>query len=114
MNKKIQRRIQRHKKIRRIISGDSKRPRLSVFRSNRFIYVQLIDDSLKKTIFSVSEKEIEKKGTKCEKAFEVGQLVAQKAAVKKIKKVLFDRGGYAYHGRVKHFAEGAKKGGLIF
>ncbi|MDD3711289.1 MAG: 50S ribosomal protein L18 [Patescibacteria group bacterium] len=105
----------RHVKIRSIISGTKKRPRLSVFRSNRGMFVQLIDDSAGKTLISANVKELKgSKDKKIEVAFNLGKLLAEKAKEKKISQVVFDRGGYKYHGRVKAVAEGAREGGLIF
>lgn len=96
-------------------------PRLAVFRSNKYIYAQIIDDENSRTLVASSDlklkhgnsKEIQKTG-KVEKAFEVGLALAKAATSKKINKVKFDRGGCKYHGRVKSLAEGARKGGLIF
>ncbi|MCD6471399.1 50S ribosomal protein L18 [bacterium] len=110
-------RNKRHKRIRTRVKGTTKRPRLSVFRSNRHIYLQIIDDSKGKTIVSASDLEIKdklKNKKKTNIAFEVGKLIAQKALEKKIKNVCFDRGGYKYHGRVKSAADGAREGGLNF
>ena len=104
----------RHKRIRAKISGTTERPRLSVFRSNKHIFLQLIDDSSQKTLASASDLKIKKRGTKTEIAKEVGEELAKLAKAKKIKKVVFDRGGYKYHGRVKASAEGAREGGLNF
>lgn len=105
----------RHKRVRAKIKGTSERPRLSVFRSNQHIYLQLIDDSQKKTLISSSDLEIKRKGlSKLAQAEEAGKLMAKKALVKKIKKVVFDRGGYKYHGRIKAAAEGARQAGLEF
>ncbi len=90
-------------------------PRLTVFRSNKFVYAQIIDDNHGKTIVSASEKEL--KGEipgRSQRAEEVGRMIAKKAANKKIKNVLFDRGAYKFHGRIKALAEGARKEGLIF
>lgn len=90
-------------------------PRLSVFRSNVHIYAQVIDDKKGLTLVSVHEKELkESTGTKIMKAEKLGELVAVKTLEKKIKQVVFDKGSYRYHGRVKAFAQGAKKGGLVF
>jgi len=115
---KKERRKRRHKKIREKIRRLSKYPRLSVFRSNKHIWCQLIDNKTNKVIESASDKEINQKNlknkTKTEKAFMVGELIAKKILAKNIKKVSFDRSGYKYHGRVKALAEGARKGGLIF
>ncbi len=104
----------RHGRVRAKVSGDSKKLRFSVFRANRHIYGQLIDDVLGKTLVSASSLEVKTKGKKIDVAKEVGKLVAQKATLKKIKKVVFDRGGNAYHGRVKALAEGAREAGLEF
>ena len=103
-------------RIRAKIKSLENRPRLSVFRSNQYIYAQLIDDPKGKTILGVSEKSLDKntKQKKIEKAKELGVLIAKKAIGKKIKKVVFDRGSYSYHGRVKALAEGAREGGLEF
>ena len=112
-NKKTEKKNRRHAKIRTRLSGTSDRPRLSIFKSNRFMYAQLIDDEAGKTIASVSSMSI-KKGTKSAQAKEVGTHIATKAKAAKISKVVFDRGGFAYKGRVKNVAEGAREGGLIF
>lgn len=106
----------REKRVRQKVQGTKERPRLSVFRSNASMYAQLIDDQQGKTLIGVSErmlKEEEKKG-KGERAKAIGILLAKKAAEKKITKAVFDRGSYAYHGRVKALAEGAREGGLKF
>lgn len=109
----------RHLKIRAGLFGTASRPRLSVFRSNKHIVVQLIDDQIGKTLVAASDQELkntksEKKSDflKVEKSEKVGQLLAEKAKAKKIVKVVFDRGGYRYAGRVKAIAEGARAGGL--
>lgn len=107
----------RQKRIRLKIKGHTNRPRLMVVRSSRYIYVQLIDDEKGKTIVSVTEKELPKsetKLTKSQKAELVGKIVAEKAKKIKITKVVFDRNGYQYHGRVEKVAKGARDGGLIF
>ena len=112
---KKERRIRIRNRVRRIVSGTANRPRLSVFRSNKEIYVQLIDDAQGTTLLAVSSavKEIAgKEGTKSEKAAMVGKLAAEKALAVGIKEVVFDRNGYLYHGRVKQLAEAARKGGL--
>lgn len=112
---KQEKRIKRHASIRAKIVGSEQKPRLCVFRSNSHIYVQLIDDASRKTIVSVKDSEIDKaKKDKTTLAKEVGSLLAQKAIEKKIKEIVFDRGGYRYHGRVKALAEGAREGGLKF
>ncbi len=94
--------------------GTKAMPRLSVHRTNVAIYAQLIDDDSATTLMSVSEKMLTTKGTKMEKATELGQLLAKKALEAKIKKVVFDRGAFRYHGRVKALADGAREGGLQF
>lgn len=114
MNKKRLRRIKRHKKIRKFIVGTNKVPRLTVFRSNKHIYAQLIDDASCETIVAVSEKELKAKGNKSENSYKLGELIAKKAMEKKLTQCVFDRGGYSYHGRIKNFAEGARSGGLVF
>lgn len=111
-------RYQTSKKKRKVrtrakIKGIPNRPRLSVFRSNKAIYAQLIDDDKGITLVSAREKKLGKK-TKIERAQEVGKILAERALKKKIKTVVFDRGQYRYHGRVKALAEGARKGGLKF
>ncbi|MCJ7793254.1 MAG: 50S ribosomal protein L18 [Candidatus Marinimicrobia bacterium] len=106
--------IKRQMRVRAKIRGTAQRPRLSVFRSNKAIYAQLIDDQQGKTLVAVREREIKKEGTKAEKAGWVGEILAEKAKKIKINKVVFERGAYRYHGRVKSLAEGARKGGLKF
>lgn len=108
-------RERRKKSIRKKVSGTSDMPRLSVFRSNKYIYPQLIDDATGKTLVSISLneiREIHNDKSKSEAAFELGKLIAEKAKKAKIKSAVFDRGGYKYHGRVSKIAEGARKGGL--
>jgi large subunit ribosomal protein L18 len=141
MLKKQQKHIRRRKRVRAKISGTNSVPRFSVFRSNKNIYAQLIDDEKGKTLVAASDKELKLKvsafggsavGGKSQKlktsenkkeiirtgkilaAYEVGKLIAEKAIKKDIKKVVFDRGGRKYHGRVKAVADGAREGGLIF
>ena len=106
----------RHARVRAKIEGTAERPRLSIFRSLKDVYVQLIDDDSGSTLVSVSGHEIDKKlkGKKVDLAFRVGELLAEKAQEKGILEAVFDRGGYKYHGRVKAVAEGARKGGLKF
>ncbi|MFN0049963.1 MAG: 50S ribosomal protein L18 [Cytophagales bacterium] len=112
---KASRRLKIRKRTRSVISGSGQLPRLAVFRSNSDIYVQLIDDSNGTTVTSVSSKELKSmKSPKLEVSKEVGKLIAQKAKDNGISTVVFDRGGYLYHGRVKALAEGAREGGLIF
>jgi len=107
-------RLIRHKRIRAKAMGTKEKPRLSVFRSNKHIFLQLIDDKAGKTLVSASDEKNKKKSTKTELAKEAGKKLAEAAKEKKIKKVVFDRGGYKYHGRVKAAAEGAREGGLQF
>jgi len=108
-------RQRRHRRVRAKIFGKDRCPRLCVFRSSKHIYAQLINDEKGKTLAVASDSELKKsKKTKTEKAKEVGKLIAKKAKEKKIEKVVFDRGGYQYHGRVKALAEGAKEAGLKF
>ena len=116
-NKKEYRRKRIKNRIRRIVSGTPNRPRLSVFRSNRDIYVQVIDDVAGVTLVSASSKIqsiAEQKVTKCEKSALVGKEIAQRALAAGIKDVVFDRNGYLYHGRIKSLAEAAREGGLNF
>ena len=110
------RRARIHKRIRKRISGTPTCPRVSVFRSNKQISAQLIDDINGVTFVTASSKEngIFEKGTKVEQAKEVGKLFAEKVSAAGHAKVLFDRSGYLYHGRVKSLAEGAREGGLNF
>ncbi len=105
--------ISRQIRVRAKIKGTSEKPRLSVFRSNAHIYAQIIDDKTAKTIIGISEKQIDLKDLKrIDLAKELGKLIAKKAMAKKITQVIFDRGSYKYHGRVKAVAEGAREGGL--
>ena len=109
-------RRRRHIRVRRKISGTAERPRLCVYRSNTNLYVQIIDDVAGNTLVSAStlDKEIKTKYANKEAAKEVGALIAKRAAEKKIESVVFDRGGYIYHGVVKELAEAAREGGLKF
>ena len=109
-------RLKRHKRVRGKISGTPERPRLNVFRSETNIYAQIIDDVAGKTLVSASslEKNFNCDGTKTDAAKMVGQLVAERAKAAGITTVVFDRGGYVYHGRVQALAEGAREGGLNF
>ena len=109
-------RARRHARVRNKISGTAERPRLCVFRSNTNIYVQIIDDVAGNTIVSAStlDKEVKTKHANKEAAKEVGTLIAKRAQDKKIKTVVFDRGGYLYHGIIKELAEAAREGGLEF
>lgn len=109
----IEKRYRRSRRIRAKIFGTSAKPRLSVFRSNKFIYVQLIDDESGRTLVSVSNHGLGKKaGAKTAQAGEVGRMLAEHAVKMGIKAVVFDRGAYKYHGRVKAVADGARKAGL--
>ena len=107
-------RIKRHSRVRSKISGTAERPRLSVFRSESNIYAQIIDDAAGVTLASAStvEKTFEGNGSNCEAAKKIGAVIAERALQKGIEEVVFDRGGYIYHGRVKALAEGAREGGL--
>lgn len=113
---KIARRQKIRSRIRGKISGTAAQPRLSVFRSNKEIYVQLIDDTTGNTILAAStrDKDFSRTGNKVEQSKNIGSTVAKKAAEKGITEVVFDRSGYLYHGRVKALAEGAREGGLKF
>ena len=110
---KIQRRRKIKARIRAKISGTAARPRMSVFRSNKQIYVQFVDDTTGRTLASASSKGMAE-GTKCEISEKVGELVAKKAMEAGITTVVFDRNGYLFHGRVKSVADGARKAGLKF
>ena len=131
MLEKQEKRHRRHKKVRAKISGTKEIPRFCVFRSAKHIYGQLIDDEKGKTILNVNDLNIKNskpqlktlklnetettiRTGKVEVAFRVGELIAEKAIENKIEKVVFDRGGYKYHGRVRAMAEGAREGGLRF
>ncbi len=113
-------RTRRKKSIRKRIKGTAERPRLAVFRSLNHIYAQIIDDTVSKTLFSVSDlspkvkERIKENSTKSEISIFVGQYIAEKALAKKIKRVVFDRCGFKYHGRVKLLAEAAREAGLEF
>ncbi len=109
-------RIKRHMRVRAKISGTAACPRLNVFRSNKNITAQLIDDVNGVTLAAAAsnEKDFDMNGGNVEGARKVGQLIAERAAAKGITEVVFDRGGYIYHGRVKELAEGAREGGLKF
>ena len=111
MTTKKERRIKIKTRIRGKVSGSAERPRMTVFRSNKQIYVQLIDDVAGRTLVSASSKGIAE-GTKSEIAAKVGELVAKKAIEAGVTTVVFDRNGYLFHGRVKSLADGARNGGL--
>lgn len=118
MIKKSDRRLKRRLKIRKAIFGQGTRPRLSVFRSGKHIYGQIIDDERGYTLVAFSDLALPKSGRekvkKQETAFLVGMELAKKSAAKQIKEVVFDRGGFRFFGRIKALAEGARKGGLVF
>ena len=109
-------RLKRHTRVRSKVSGTAECPRLDVFRSNAHIYAQVIDDTTGTTLVSAStvEKEFKEYGGNKEAARAVGKKLAERALEKNIKDVVFDRGGYVYHGRVQELAEGAREGGLNF
>ena len=111
---KRNKRIRRHARVRVKVVGTNARPRLAVFRSLTSIYAQLIDDVTGKTLASVSSKDVKGAKGKTEQAFGVGKLLAEKAKGLSIASVVFDRGGFAYHGRVKALADAAREGGLQF
>jgi ribosomal protein L18, bacterial type len=116
-NKKVERRLGIKRRIRKIVFGTAQRPRMSVFRSNKQIYVQLIDDEVGKTLIAASSRENgieDEKITKIEQATKVGALIAEKAKAIGIESVVFDRNGYLYHGRIKSLADAARNGGLKF
>ncbi|GIV31943.1 MAG: 50S ribosomal protein L18 [Saprospiraceae bacterium] len=112
--KKEIRRRKIHWRIRKKVNGTPTKPRLNVFRSNKEIYCQLVDDVHGHTLAAATSLNANLKGTKTEKAKEVGKIIAQKALALGIQEVVFDRGGYLYHGRVKALADGAREGGLKF
>ena len=114
MLQKTLNRLSRHKRVRAKISGTTARPRLAVFRSNAFISVQLIDDTAWKTLTAASDLKMKKEGTKSEMAAKVWAEMAKKVSDLKINDVVFDRGWFAYHGRVKALAEALREGGLKF
>lgn len=109
----ISKRERRHKRIRARVSGTAERPRLAVFKSNKFIYAQLIDDTAGKTLASASDIK-NAKGTKVERAIAIGSEIASKAQKQNITSIVFDRGGFRFTGRVKALADSARTAGLIF
>ncbi len=115
---KREKRLRRHKRVRKKVFGTPERPRLVVFRSLNHIYAQLIDDTIGHTLVSASSLDPEfpkdKRGSNIEGAKIVGELIGRRAVERGVKKVVFDRGGYKYHGRVKALAEGAREAGLEF
>ena len=111
-----EKRVSKHKRVRKKIKGSTERPRLSVYRSLKYIYAQIIDDSTGSTLAAASSLTIPdiKSGDTMVVAKKVGELIAEEAKKKNILSVVFDRGGYLYHGRIKALAEGAREGGLEF
>lgn len=114
LTQRVERRLKIKKGIRSRVFGTPERPRLSVFRSNKDIYAQLIDDVHGKTLVAASSKSFKETITKIEKSGLVGKLLAEKAIAAGLTTCIFDRNGYLYHGRVKSLAEGAREGGLQF
>ena len=114
MTTKIERRIKIKYRVRNKVSGTAQRPRMSVFRSNKQIYVQLVDDLTGRTLAAASSLGMTEKATKKEQAAKVGALIAQRAQEAGITAVVFDRNGYLYHGRIKEVADAARNGGLNF
>ena len=114
MNKKIERRLNIKRRVRKVISGTATRPRMSVFRSNKQIYAQVIDDTTGKTLAAASSLKLELKAPKKEIAAKVGELIAKNAQEAGVQAVVFDRNGYLYHGRIKELADAARNGGLKF
>ena len=108
------RRLRIRRGIRSKISGTSEKPRLSIFKSNKAIYAQLIDDVNGHTLMAANSYELGTKNAKVEDSKNVGKKLAEKAEVNKIKEIVFDRSGYSYHGQVKALADGAREGGLKF
>jgi large subunit ribosomal protein L18 len=111
---KKQARLARHKRVRSKVYGTFKVPRLSLYRSNKELFIQIIDDEAGKTLVSSTSKNIKDKKSKTDVAKEAGKLIAKKALKKNISKIVFDRGGYKYHGHVKAVADGAREEGLKF
>ena len=111
---KVQKRNRIKRRVRGKISGSAELPRLSVYKSNKEIYAQLIDDKDGKTLASASSRTLKAKGNKVEISAEVGKAIAEKAKAAGIEKIVFDRNGFVYHGRVKALADGAREGGLKF
>jgi large subunit ribosomal protein L18 len=111
---KEQARRRRHRRVRGKVSGTAQRPRLAVYRSNRDIYVQVIDDLQGHTLCAADSRGVQETGDKCARAKAVGLLIADRAKAAGVESVVFDRGGYLYHGRVAALADGAREGGLTF
>lgn len=121
LSKKVERRARRHRRVRQKVVGTPERLRLSVFRSNKHIYAQLIDDTTGRTLVAASSRDVDSgvsakadESTKVSIAKSTGKLLAEKAAALNIRAAVFDRGGYPFHGRVKGLAEGSREGGLAF
>lgn len=114
MLEKVRNRLRRHARVRKKVEGNTERPRLCVFRSNANIYAQVIDDVSGKTLCSVSDVKMDKKATKTDRAQKVGTEIAELLKQQNVSTVVFDRGGFAFHGRVKALAEAAKQAGLNF
>ena len=109
------RRLKRRRRVRAKVRGSAERPRISVFRSNRGIFAQLVDDDAGRTLAAVNWTESDLRSLKpMEQASQAGRLLAERARAAGVETVVFDRGGYQYHGRVKALAEGAREGGLVF
>jgi large subunit ribosomal protein L18 len=111
---KTEKRQKIKRRVRRNIFGTAERPRLSVYRSNKEIYAQIVDDNAGVTLASASSREAKASGTKSEQSIAVGKLIAEKAKAKGVEAVIFDRNGFVYHGRIKALADGAREGGLKF
>lgn len=111
---KQNKRLRRKGRVRAKVNGTAACPRLTVFRSNRGIYAQIINDEIGQTLIAVDAGEVKAKSKKTDMSLELGKIIAAKAAAKGISRVVFDRNGYKYHGRVKALAEGARAGGLKF
>lgn len=109
-----ERRVRIHRRIRKKLAGTAQRPRLTVYRSNKSIYCQVIDDNIGHTLAAATSLEVVTKGTKVEQAKAVGSAIAEKAKAVGITSVVFDRGGLLYHGRIKALADGAREAGLEF
>ena len=107
-------RAKRHKRVRRKVVGTPERPRLNVFRSSKHIYAQIVDDVARATLAEASSLQISEELSGKEVAARVGQMIAERATKKNIKRIVFDRSGYLYHGRIQKLAEGAREGGLDF
>jgi len=118
MKNKEEKRAMRKRRVRKTVFGNTERPRMTVFKSNKYMYVQIIDDTNSKTLVAMSTQKMKSKGdnvnANVKTSFDLGEKIAEMALKKKIKSVVFDRSGYRYHGKVKSLADGARKGGLVF